>query len=336
MDLHEAQQTANWTRYVPGQRQGHYESFFLRANHPSRPLAFWIRYTIFSPHEHPERAMGELWSVFFNGETGEHVAAKKEVPFAECSFARDRLEARVGDASLASGRLRGAITNAKTGGTIEWDLSYAGDHTPIFWFPLKFYTGGFPKAKGLVSLPLASFTGSIVINGATVAIDSWVGSENHNWGIKHTDYYAWGQVAGFDNAPGSFLELATAKIKIGPIWSPFFTPIVLRHDGREYALNELHTLLFRASFSYFHWNVAARSTEIDVRGVIRAEARDFVCLPYYNPPGGVKMCLNSKIASCELDVTFRRTGERVRLVTAHRAAFEILTDKTDHGLLPAV
>jgi hypothetical protein len=23
--------------------QGHYKSFFLRANHPTRPLAFWIR-----------------------------------------------------------------------------------------------------------------------------------------------------------------------------------------------------------------------------------------------------------------------------------------------------
>ena len=28
---------------------GHYESWFLRGNHPSRPLAFWIRYTIFHP-----------------------------------------------------------------------------------------------------------------------------------------------------------------------------------------------------------------------------------------------------------------------------------------------
>ena len=33
----------NETRYQ-GQPQGHYESFFQRANHRSRPLAFWIRY----------------------------------------------------------------------------------------------------------------------------------------------------------------------------------------------------------------------------------------------------------------------------------------------------
>jgi hypothetical protein len=51
-----AGQQANWTRYQPGQKMGHYESFFQRANHPSRPLAFWIRYTIFSPQDRPEDA----------------------------------------------------------------------------------------------------------------------------------------------------------------------------------------------------------------------------------------------------------------------------------------
>ena len=44
----------NATRYRPGRQLGHYESFFQRANHPSRPLAFWIRYTIFSPQDHPK------------------------------------------------------------------------------------------------------------------------------------------------------------------------------------------------------------------------------------------------------------------------------------------
>ena len=59
---------ANKTVHQPGQTTGHYESFFLRANHPSLPLAFWIRYTIFSPQGQPEKAIGELWAVYFDGE----------------------------------------------------------------------------------------------------------------------------------------------------------------------------------------------------------------------------------------------------------------------------
>ena len=69
----------NWTRYH-SQPGGHYESFFQRANHPTRLLAFWIRYTIFSPKGHPEKAVGELWAIYFNGETGHHIAVKKVVP----------------------------------------------------------------------------------------------------------------------------------------------------------------------------------------------------------------------------------------------------------------
>ena len=57
----------NAARYRPGEPAGHYESYFLRANHPNRPLAFWIRYTVFSPAGRPEAAEGELWAIVFDG-----------------------------------------------------------------------------------------------------------------------------------------------------------------------------------------------------------------------------------------------------------------------------
>ena len=49
-------------------------------------------------------------------------------------------------------------------------------------------------------------------------------------------------------------------------------------------------------------------------------------------PGGTKFCLNSKLASCELDLIDKRSGEQTQLRCAHRAAFEILTDDTAHQL----
>jgi hypothetical protein len=97
----------NWTRYLPGQSSGHYESFFQRANHPTRPLAFWIRYTIFSPRGRPNEAVGEQWAIFFDGETGEHVAVKTQLPFERCHFARDAFDVRVGEAILEPGHLQG-------------------------------------------------------------------------------------------------------------------------------------------------------------------------------------------------------------------------------------
>src|ERR1044071_5745890 len=98
---------ANWTQYEPGSRTGHYESFFQRANHPSRPLAFWLRYTIFSPKNHPRDARGELWAVFFNGETNQHIAVKNEVPLDQCLFRSSAFFAQIGEATLQPGQLSG-------------------------------------------------------------------------------------------------------------------------------------------------------------------------------------------------------------------------------------
>jgi hypothetical protein len=328
-----AQEEANFTRYVPEQNEGHYESYFQRANHPTRPLAFWIRYTIFSPAKNPGKALGELWAVYFDGESSQHVVSKTEVPMSRCSFARDALDVRIDESILLPGLLQG---HTRDDNNIEWDLRYENGQKPLFIMPLSYYEKGFPKAKALVGVPLAKYSGTIRVNGKTVEIDNWVGSQNHNWGSKHTDHYAWGQVAGFTDYPDTFLELATARLKIGPFWTPAITLIVLRHEGHEYCLNALRKSFGRASFGYFYWDFRARSREIQIEGRISAKADDFVCLRYYNPPGGIKYCLNTKIAACQLALQLKGVAESEILETPHRAAFEILTDKTDHGLVPAV
>ncbi|HRZ27038.1 MAG TPA: hypothetical protein P5295_09545 [Spirochaetota bacterium] len=333
MNREESRNYADYTRYVPGQSRGHYESYFLRANHPDRPHAFWIRYTIFSPDGNPGGALSELWFVYFDGETKKHVAAKSELPVSAARFSAHGLDVSIGESFLRSGRLTGSIRNASV--DVKWDLSYDGEEAPLYDFPRSYYDGGFPKAKVLVGLPLARFTGIITINGRNMAVDRWIGSENHNWGSKHTDHYAWGQVAGFDNRPDSFLELATARIKIGPVWTPFMTPLVLRHGGGEYALNRFQKTMRRGRFRYFDWTFSAAGNGVIIDGRIRAGRDDFVCLPYYNPPGGVKYCINSKIARCDLRIR-HEDGRVEELIAKHRAAFEILTDSGDHGFVLAV
>ena len=50
----------NRCRFDPSNVGGHYESYFLRGNHPDKPLAFWVRYTIFAPRQRYDDALGEL------------------------------------------------------------------------------------------------------------------------------------------------------------------------------------------------------------------------------------------------------------------------------------
>jgi hypothetical protein len=323
-------QSANWTRYQPGQRTGHYESFFQRANHPTRPLAFWIRYTLFSPAGQPEAALGELWAVFFDGETGRHVAIREEAPLAGCTFERERFGVQVAAARLGPGALQGQAASSEH--TLVWDLAYTGNTAPLFLLPTAMYAASLPRAKSLVGRPLAAYNGVLVVDGQEIAVGNWIGSQNHNWGERHTDRYAWGQVVGFDNAPDSFLEVATAQLKLGPFWTPPMTPIVLRHLGQKFALNSLwHTLRAQGAFDYFTWCFRSATRAISIEGAISAPREVFVGLAYRNPPGGVKHCLNTKLAACELTLT-RPSGAQEILKTEHRAAFEILTDERDHGI----
>ncbi|MCC2637097.1 MAG: hypothetical protein K0Q68_816 [Moraxellaceae bacterium] len=316
-------------RYRTGQDKGHYESWFLRANHPSRKEGFWLRYTIFAPAGQPQKAIGELWAIHFDGESGRIRAGKAELPISACFFSKEGLGVQIGAATFKSGEAQGEV---QTPHALRWNLRYEDGGTPLVFLPEHLYTSPFPKAKAVTPRPLVRFAGTLEVDGETVVIDNWVGSENHNWGGKHTDTYAWGQVAGFDNAPDAFLEAITAKLKVGPLWTPPLTILVLRVGQEEYRLNGLaRSFGANGSWRYFDWQFDSTLRDVRIHGRIHAQAQDFVGLTYYNPPGGSHTCLNSKIAACEL--TLERKGrEPLQLRTAHRAAFEILTDDTAHGI----
>ena len=320
----------NRCRYLPGEQGGHYESYFQRANHPSRPLAFWIRYTIFSPRGRPDDAVGELWAIYFDGEAGRIAAAKEVLPFSQCAFSATGLDVRLAWAALSDGWLEGRAASA--GHALHWSLRYTGDDPPLLLLRPSMYESGFPKAKALVGTPHAVYQGSLLVDGDAVEVDGWVGSQNHNWGSRHTDRYAWGQVAGFDGEPHAFLECSTARVRLGPLWTPWLTLVVLRADGQEFALNSLaQAVRAYGRFSYFNWRFDSRAPGVRIYGQIEAPASAFVGLRYDNPPGGHKTCLNTKLAACRL--TLERPVRPSRtFTTQHRAAFEILTDDQAHGV----
>jgi hypothetical protein len=320
----------NRTRWLRGDRRGHYESWFLRANHPTKPLAFWIRYTIFSPAGRPGDALAELWAVAFDGEEHRIVAVKEEHPVADATFSSTELAVRIASSTLGSDRLEGEA--ASGGSRISWSLRFTSPRPPLLLLDRPLYRTPLPRAKALVSSPLAVFAGSLVVDGQAWPVEDWVGSQNHNWGSQHTTRYAWGQVAGFEGSPDAFLEVGTAQIRLGPIMTPPLTALVLRLGDEELALNTLwRSFRARAGYGYFHWHFETGDGRNEVSGTITGAARDFVGLPYYDPPGGTLTCLNSKIARCDLRV--RRPGRpTLTLRTPDRAAFEILTSATDHGV----
>jgi hypothetical protein len=240
------------------------------------------------------------------------------------------LRVRIGRATLNDQALIGAA--ASSAHALGWTMDYVGDEPPLLLLPEKFYSRRLPRAKALVGGPNAIYTGTLVVDGESIVIDGWRGSQNHNWGRRHTDRYAWGQVAGFDNSPESFLECCTAQLKFGPAWSPRMTLLVLRDQGQEIAINGLlPSVRATGNVDGFTWQIDTRDANTRVHGRIHAPANAFVGLTYDNPPGGSKTCLNCKLASA--DFVVERPGQPPRtLLATHRAAFEILTDRKDHGV----
>ncbi len=316
----------NGAHFDPKSEAGHYESWFLRANHPTKKLGFWIRYTIFAAKGGATRE-GELWAVWFDGENKRVVAVKEEHPLDVCSFSKHGLGVAIATARLGDGSLEG---RAKRGASsMAWALRWSGGQAPLLLLPERMYGGGFPRAKSLVASPNARFEGTLTVDdgagAAAIPIDGWLGSQNHNWGSRHTDEYAWGQVCGFDEAPDAFLEVSTARIALGPVLGPRTTVLVLRLDGEELRLNSVRrALAARAFYAPFFWDLETESEGVRVRAAIGAPASSFVALPYRNPPGGTKTCLNSKLGRCTLEI--ERHGHVRRLTTSSRAAFELLSD----------
>jgi hypothetical protein len=313
---------ANGCRYSAGLDRGHYESWFLRGNHPTRPLAFWIRYTIFAPRGRPDDAVGELWAIAFDGETEEIRAVRERVPMRECSFARDRLDVRIGDAVLDDDGLRGVARDDAT--TISWQLRIDGGGAPVLLLPERMYEGALPAAKVVVPRPLARFSGMIDAGTRAFAVDGWLGSQNHNWGRRHTDRYAWGQIAGFDGDDSAFLECSTARLRFGPLWTPPLTVAVLRLGDETLSFTGvMRAVRARGRVQGLDWSLTTQRDDARLSVRLHAPALRFVGLMYDDPPGGARLCLNCKLAACELELV-RSGAPTLALRTAHRAAFELV------------
>jgi hypothetical protein len=307
-----------------------YESYFVRANHPSEDKALWVRYTTYLPKSGAPEA--ELWAMLFDGERV--VAGKNEIPFGEAEFDATQMAVTMPQGKLSDGHCEGHTEHK--GQNLNWDLQWDAQPDPVLMFKRPWYDRGFPKAKSLVLEPNVILNGTFGIEGQEWQIDGWRGSINHNWGSKHTDAYAWGQVCGFAEKPDWLLEIATARIKLGPVWTPWFAPIALKtSDGLIEFNGMLESVRNEGTYRPFHWTVKAQNDQYAFEALIECPVSKAVALWYRNPPGGGKYCLNSKTASATCKLTDKKTGE-VQNLTSQSAAFEILSPEVPAGMEVAV
>lgn len=323
---------ANAIRYAAG--PGHVESWFLRANHPTRPLALWLKVTVLSPLRGEPCA--ETWLVLFDGETGRTFAHRDTWPrpAAELLDALTGEALRMGTFDLAlgpSGHARGEAGRAQF--TLEWEPGPLND--PLCLYPWQgLITGPFPKSKLLTPCPWLTFRGAVSWpgeRGERWEIAGWQGMQGHNWGQQHAWEYAWGQCT-FDGPEPVMVEGFTGRIKVGPWVTPRMSALVVRRGADTYRFDQLFDPWRQeANIGPRTWSVRLRGRDGEARLEMDATARPLVCLGYPNPDGRISYCFNSKLAGVVLDVRPTR-GEPFVCRSEHGGALEFLRNEPEPGL----
>jgi hypothetical protein len=287
-----------------------YESWFISARDPAAPRALWIRHTRLRPVAGPESAA--LWCTVLDHGHGQQPAVIKEV-----------FGASPPGAAAGPGRFAGAA--AMAGQDARWDLAITGGHPPLRPLrPAALYRAPLPRTKLEASVPDGLVTGVLDVDGDRISVDGWRGTVGHNWGSEHADRWVWLHAAGFDGAPDSWLELVLARIKVGPLRSPWTAMGALGLGG----------LGRRNSVSADSGRLIAGVSSGGGRLLltVTAAAADAAAVTYADPSGGTRLVTHAALAAVTLK--FRRRGYGERIMSGPCGAYEYGTSQPLPGIMP--
>lgn len=315
-------------------RPGHVESYFLRANHPTRPLALWLKATVLAPVSGP--AVVESWFIWFDGEQQRTLARRLTQPIAAGRFVGDgarRFAVIAPSLSLSledRGSARGTVSTEQ--GEASFDLTWAKEDTalgaPLSILPWRLLrTGPFPRSKLLTPYPSLRFSGEVQLPWGRELVSDWPGMQGHNWGKEHAFEYAWGQC--LFPADDAMVEGFSARVLVAGRPTPRLSALVVRRGGRTFRFDTLFDgWRQEAHVGDEQWKVSLRSGDGDVTLEMNAAGQPMVCLGYDNPGGKRSYCFNSKLAEVTLTV---RPSDAASFTchSAHGGALEFLRAEPD-------
>jgi hypothetical protein len=294
-----------------------YESWYLKASHPTEPLGIWIRYTTHQKPDGPEK--GSLWFTLFRD--GPPQAAKM-TPGPEALSRGNGAFIRIGDSEFADGRVTGSALEAR------WDLTFEHPEPELRHLPKEWmYKAPIPRTKLTSPFPAARFSGTASFGDTTVQLDNWVGMVGHNWGAEHAERWIWLHGSNFDGrGSDTWLDAAIGRIKVGPWTTPWIANGVLSVDGKRIPLGGLGKRGTKIDEHPDHLTFTLPWGEASIRGEVKAPRNRFVGWVYADPDGSEHNTVNCSIA----EMTLEAGGERFH--TLHGAAYELGMREKDHGM----
>jgi hypothetical protein len=305
---------ARWPSVPAG--RGHYESYYVRAVHPSEPRGLWIRYTVLiAPGSGP---VGQLWCTLFDRSAPLPRAMRADAgPVTSGGDAWIRL----GDSSFGATRVVGGMSTPA--GAANWSLHATADEHPLLHLPRAWmYTARLPRTKLTSPAPIALLDGTLDVDGTRIQVEGWPGMIGHNWGEQHAEQWIWLHGLGFaGRGSDTWLDVAVGRVRLGPWVTPWVANGALSLDGERMPVGGLGRRM----------SVAASSDRCELRipgrkGTVSASASApptaFATWDYANPDGSLHRVLNCSVA--DLSARVERPGrEPVELTAPARAAYEL-------------
>jgi hypothetical protein len=311
-------------------RAAMYESFYLRAVAPDRPLGVWIRHTVNKP---PGRApRGSVWCTVFDAARG--APFMRKLTTDDVRGPRDAWIA-VGEAG-DEGASIAAVAAAGACGGASWTLEIAGEdrelrHLPAGWL----YRAPLPRTKLTSPLPSARFSGTLAVAGREeIELREWRGMVGHNWGSEHAERWIWLHGIDFAEERDAWLDVALGRVMVAGRMTPWVANGVLSLGGRRARLGGLRARVRRV-------HETPSGCELALAGEDGLELEVSVSVPpgtaagwrYADPRGGGGHdVVNCSIAQISVSVGGRASGSARTLQSAHGGAYELGMRERDHGV----
>jgi hypothetical protein len=300
-----------------GRQAGFYEVYYLKVNDPLSGVGFWLRYTLTSPHAAQPRA--EVWGVMFDPQLSHPVGFKTTHPVWHIGFHHDTFRFSIADNVLTHGAAVGQADSAT--GTMDWDLSWQPNDTSVRYYGYDFlYKIGWPKTKALTPNTAIRMNGTITVGDRSFTLTDAPGQQGHLWGIQHAERWAWGHCGAFAEDPTAVFEGLTASPSGGREFSTFF----MRLDGRDFHFNKAANLLWTPSlYEVDSWSFELEKDDYRFTGHVSAPIARFIGVTYLSCDDSVRICNNTMIADCRIDVGRRkpdRTWQPYKTLTCNGAA----------------
>jgi hypothetical protein len=189
------------------------------------------------------------------------------------------------------------------------------------------YRAALPRTKVLSPHPHVVFWGWVEAGGQRIDIEGWPGTVGHNWGAEHAKRAIWLHGSNFDGHRDGWLDVAIARVGVGPLTTPWVATGELCLDGRRHRLGGLgrvRSTRIEEAVERCRFRIPGR--DVTVEGNVETPRDHFVGWIYAQPSGAERQTINCSIADLRLEVA-RPCLAPVTLAVRAGAAYELQMDE---------